>query len=261
MDEIALTTPQFSNVSYDLLEKIGSVQWPVNIENQTGTPILHKDKFVRGKGRFTITKFIGSKDAVSEEYPFVLTTVRNLYQYNCSNNTRKSFNSLWYERDVLEICKEDAEKLNITDGSLVIIKSKKGAVTLNAKISDRVMSGVAATTFHFPEFKTNILTSEYADWSTETPEYKVTAVSINKADAPFASRDFKPLLKGNDEIKSMFLDICRIFSAYPIDAAAGEVQTHIDKYWEPFLRIKLLEIYGGSESNFKTVIKKVIENL
>ncbi len=261
MDEIALTTPQFSNVSYDLLEKIGSVQWPVNIENQTGTPILHKDKFVRGKGRFTITKFIGSKDAVSEEYPFVLTTVRNLYQYNCSNNTRKSFNSLWYERDVLEICQEDAEKLNITDGSLVIIKSKKGAVTLNAKISDRVMSGVAATTFHFPEFKTNILTSEYADWSTETPEYKVTAVSINKADAPFASRDFKPLLKGNDEIKSMFLDICRIFSAYPIDAAAGEVQTHIDKYWEPFLRIKLLEIYGGSESNFKTVIKKVIENL
>ncbi len=261
MDEIALTTPQFSNSSYDLLEKIRSVQWPVNIENQTGTPILHKDKFVRGKGKFTITKFIGSKDAVSEEYPFILTTVRNLYQYNCSNNTRKSFNSLWYERDVLEICKEDAEKLDISDGSLVIIKSKKGTVTLNAKISDRVMSGVVATTFHFPELKTNVLTSEYADWSTETPEYKVTAVSINKAETPFVSRDFKPLLNGTNEIKSMFLDICRIFSPYPIDAAADEVKNHIEKYWEQGLILKLFEIYGINKNNFKTVIKDVIGSI
>ncbi len=261
MNEIALTTPQFAGVSYDLLEKNGSMQWPVNAENSGGTPILHKDKFARGKGRFMITKFIGSKDAVSEEYPFILTTVRNLYQYNCSNNTRRSFNSLWYGRDVIEVCGEDAEKLDIKDGNLVLVKSKKGAVTLNAKISGRVMPGVVATTFHFPEFKTNILTSEYADWSTETPEYKVTAVSISKAEGPFASREFKPLLKGNDEIKSMFLDICRIFSPYPADIAAGEVQNHIDKYWEPVLRIKLFEIYGGNEINFKTVIKEVIGNL
>ena len=262
MDEIAHTTPQFSGLSYyDLLDKKGSAQWPVNAENPDGTPILHKDKFVRGRGRFTITKFIGSKDSISEEYPFILTTVRNLYQYNCSNNTRKSFNSMWYGRDILEISKEDAEKLSIADGGLVTVKSKKGSVTLNAKIGERVMKGVVATTFHFPELKTNVLTSEYADWSTETPEYKVTAVSISKADAPFASREFKPLLKGSDEIKSMFLDICRIFSPYPPDTAAEEIQSHINKYWEPFLRIKLFEIYGAGENNFKTVIKKVIENL
>jgi formate dehydrogenase major subunit len=143
----------------------------------------------------------------------------------------------------------------------VTVKSKKGSVTLNAKTGERVMKGVVATTFHFPELKTNVLTSEYADWSTETPEYKVTAVSISKADAPFASREFKPLLKGSDEIKSMFLDICRIFSPYPPDTAAEEIQSHINKYWEPFLRMKLFEIYGAGENNFKTVIKKVIENL
>lgn len=260
MDEIAQTVTQFSGLSYDLLDKNGSAQWPVNADNPNGTPILHKDKFARGKGRFTITKFIGSKDSVSEEYPFILTTVRNLYQYNCSNNTRKSFNSLWYGQDVLEISKEDAEKLSIADGALVTVKSKKGSVTLNAKISERVMKGVTATTFHFPEFKTNVLTSEYADWSTETPEYKVTAVSISKADVPFASREFKPLFQGNEEIKSMFLDICRIFSPYPPDTAAEEIQSHIDKYWEPFLRAKLFEIYGADEGNFKAVIKKVIEN-
>ncbi|MHB1546982.1 MAG: formate dehydrogenase subunit alpha [bacterium] len=261
MDEIARSTPQFSGISYDLLEKKGSAQWPVNTENPEGTAVLHRDKFTRGKGKFTITKFIGSKDAISKEYPFILTTVRNLYQYNCSNNTRRSHNSLWYGRDVLEICPEDAEKFDITDGGLILVRSKKGAVTLNAKITGRMMPGVVATTFHFPEFKTNILTSEYADWSTETPEYKVTAVSISKAGAPFASRDFKPLLKGNDEIKSMFLDICRIFSPYPIDVAAEEVQVHIDKYWEPVLRLKLFEIYGINENNFKSVVKEVIGNL
>ncbi len=136
-----------------------------------------------------------------------------------------------------------------------------GGVSKSGKISGRVIQGVVTTTFHFPEFKTNILTSEYADWSTETPEYKVTAVSLNKAERPFASREFKPLLKGNDEIKSMFLDICRIFSPYPLDVAAEEVQNHIDKYWEPVLRMKLFEIYGSNESNFKTVIKEVIGNL
>jgi Uncharacterized anaerobic dehydrogenase len=103
---------------------------------------------------------------------------------------------MWYGRDILEISKEDAEKLSIADGGLVTVKSKKGSVTLNAKIGERVMKGVVATTFHFPELKTNVLTSEYADWSTETPEYKVTAVSISKADAPFASREFKPLFQG-----------------------------------------------------------------
>jgi formate dehydrogenase major subunit len=261
MDEIAQTTPQFSGLSYDLLEKKDSVQWPVNAENQEGTPVLHKDRFIRGKGRFAITKFIGSKDAVSEEYPFILTTVRNLYQYNCSNNTRRSHNSLWYGQDILEICAEDAEKLDIADAGMVLIKSKKGAVTLNVKISGRVMPGIVATTFHFPEFKTNILTSEYADWSTETPEYKVTAVSITKADAPFISRELKLLFKGNDEIESMFLDICKIFSPYPTDIAVKEIQTHIYKYWEPFLRIKLFEIFKTDENNFKIAIKKVIENL
>ena len=258
MDEIAITTPQFSELSHELLDKKGSVQWPVNSENPEGTPVLHTEKFVRGKGRFTITKHIGSKDFISEEYPFILTTVRNLYQYNCSNNTRRSFNSLWYGQDVLEISKEDAEILSIADGSLVTVKSKKGSVTLNAKISKRVMKGVVATTFHFPELKTNVLTSEYADWSTETPEYKVTAVAISKADAPFASRNYNPLFKGDEEIKSMFLDICKIFAPYPPEIAAEEIQNHVNKYWEPFLRKKLFEIYACDENSFKTAIKKAI---
>lgn len=260
MEEIAMTTPQFSGFNYDLAETKASVQWPVNNENPEGTEVLHKNGFVSGKGKFSITKFIGSKDSKSEEFPFILTTVRNLYHYNCSNNTRRSRNSMWYDKDVLEICADDAEKLRINDGDTVLIKSKKGAVTLNAKISARVMPGLVATTFHFPEFKTNILTSDYADWSTETPEYKVTAVSICKSDTSYASREYRPLIKEADEIKSIFLDICRIFSLYPTNIAVNEVQAHLNKYWEPSLRLKLFEIYGSNENNFNAVIRKVIQN-
>lgn len=248
MDEIAALTPQFSVLSYNKIDELGSVQWPVNENAPDGTPVLHKDSFVRGEGRFTITKHIGSKDAVSEKYPFILTTVRNLFQYNCSNNTRKSENSIWYGEDILEIGKEDARKLNIKDNELVLIESKKGAITLKAKISLRVMPSIVATTFHFPEYRTNILTSEYSDWSTETPEYKVTAVSVKKTDKPYISKEFRPLILGDEEIISMFNDICLIFSPYPTDIAINEIKNHIKKYWGHYLIESLLNI-----KNIKTI--------
>lgn len=258
MDEIALLTPQFSGLTYELLDKKGSIQWPVNKNNPEGTEIMHKDVFSRGKGRFSITKHIGSKDAISDKYPFILTTVRNLFQYNCSNNTRKSSNSMWYGSDVLEICPEDSVRLNLNDGDLVLIESKTGSVTLNAKISKRVMPGVVATTFHFPEFKTNILTSEYSDWSTETPEYKVTAVSIKKSEKQFASREFIPLTGGDSEILDMVKDICRIFSPYPQDAAINEITGHIEKYWEPYLRERLTRLIGGENRDIVPALKKFL---
>jgi formate dehydrogenase major subunit len=242
MDEIASLVPQFSGLNYNKLDESGGIQWPVNKNAPDGTPVLHKDSFVRGKGRFMITKYIGSKDAVSEKYPLILTTVRNLFQYNCSNNTRKSENNIWYGEDILEISVEDAKKIDINDNGLVLIESKKGAVTLKAKISSRVMPGVVATTFHFPEFRTNILTSEYSDWSTETPEYKVTAVSVKKADKPYMSKEFRPLISGDGEIAGMFNDICLIFSPYPADIATYEIKNHIKKYWEPYLIERLINI-------------------
>ncbi len=250
MDEIAALTPQFSGLSYKKMERYeGGIQWPVMENAPDGTPVLHKGGFAGGKGRFIITKYIGSKDVVSEKYPFILTTVRNLFQYNCSNNTRKSENNIWYGEDILEIDKEDAEKLDIKDNGLVLIESKKGAVTLKAKISRRVMPGLVATTFHFPEYRTNILTSEYSDWSTETPEYKVTAVSVKKTSEPYASKEFRPLVSGDDEIAGMFNDICLIFSPYPADIAAYEIKKHIEKYWEPYLIERLLNISAENIKN------------
>ncbi|MCL5673101.1 MAG: formate dehydrogenase subunit delta [Deltaproteobacteria bacterium] len=235
MDEIARLTPSFSSVSYEKLNKKPySIQWPCNENTLNGTDILHKDAFIGGKGRFVITSFIGSKDYTTAEYPFILTTVRNLFQYNSSNNTRRTENSAWYNEDYLEINEEDAKRLNINNGDIVLIESKKGKITLTAKISGRVMKGIVATTFHFPEFKTNILTSDYSDWSTETPEYKVTAVNIKKIEKnkKEASTEYKFTESYNDEVLRMFKDIVLIFKDYPEDIAVQEITAHIKKYWE-----------------------------
>ncbi|MHB1679141.1 MAG: formate dehydrogenase subunit delta [bacterium] len=272
MDEIARLTPSFASVSYEKLNKKPySIQWPCNESAPNGTDILHKDAFIKGKGRFIITSFIGSKDYTTAEYPFILTTVRNLFQYNCSNNTRRTGNNIWYDEDYLEINEEDAKKLNINNGDIVLIESKKGKITLTAKISGRVMKGIVATTFHFPEFKTNILTSDYSDWSTETPEYKVTAVNIKKIEKvnnvnnkendkidknyndskngknnnninKESSNDYKQIETYDDEVIRMFKDLIRIFGAYPEDIAVKEIAAHIKKYWEQNLIEKLVEL-------------------
>ncbi|MHB1646028.1 MAG: formate dehydrogenase subunit delta [bacterium] len=283
MDEIARLTPSFALVSYEKLNKKPySVQWPCNENTPNGTDILHKDAFIGGKGRFVITSFIGSKDYTTAEYPFILTTVRNLFQYNSSNNTRRTENSAWYDEDYLEINEEDAKRLNINNGDILLIESKKGKITLTAKISGRVMKGIVATTFHFPEFKTNILTSDYSDWSTETPEYKVTAVNIkriekvnnvnninNKAKDKIgknyynnskngknnnninkeSSNDYKQTETYDDEVIRMFKDLIRIFGVYPEDIAVKEITAHIKKYWEQNLIERLVEINKNNNYN------------
>ncbi len=272
MEEIAKLTPSFSGVNYDKLSRLGSLQWPCTEDNPFGTEILHKDKFIRGKGRFIITSYIGSKNSVSKKYPYILTTVRNLFQYNCSNNTRRTENSVWYNKDILEISREDAKDLNINDGDTALIESRKGKVTLTAKISGRVKQGVVATTFHFPEYKTNVLTSDYSDWSTETPEYKVTAVSVKKygdnklyasdgynADEPLQclSNDKNKTAYGGEIIR-MFYNLVLIFAPYPEDSAINEITGHIKKYWERRLIEKLIYISENENCFNEEAVQSIV---
>ncbi|MEZ0361862.1 MAG: formate dehydrogenase subunit alpha [Hydrogenobacter sp.] len=178
MDEIARLTPSFAGVSYEKLERLGSIQWPCNEKAPEGTPIMHKDGFVRGKGMFHITAFVPSPERTTERYPLLLTTGRTLFQYNVGTQTRRTPNIFWYKEDVLEIHPHDAQQRGIKDGDYVKLESRKGWVILKAKISDRVAPGVVYTTFHFPEINTNVVTTDYSDWATNCPEYKVTAVQV-----------------------------------------------------------------------------------
>jgi formate dehydrogenase major subunit len=180
MDEIAQLTPTFRNVSYELLERVGSVQWPCNDAAPTGTPIMHVDRFARGKGKFMLTEYVPTDERTGPNFPLLLTTGRILSQYNVGAQTRRTQNSLWHEEDVLEIHPFDAESRGIREGDLVGIASRAGEISLRAHVSDRMQPGVVYTTFHHPETGANVVTTDHSDWATNCPEYKVTAVQVRR---------------------------------------------------------------------------------
>jgi formate dehydrogenase major subunit len=178
MDEIALTTPTFEGVSFELLDRVGSVQWPCNAKAPLGTPIMHQGEFVRGKGRFMPTNYVPTKERSTRKFPLILTTGRILSQYNVGAQTRRTANVAWHPEDVLEIHPHDAEVRGINDGDRVTLASRVGQTSLRARISDRMPVGVVYTTFHHPVTGANVVTTEHSDWATNCPEYKVTAVQV-----------------------------------------------------------------------------------
>jgi len=184
MDEIARLTPTFAGVSYEKLDRLGSVQWPCNDKAPEGTPVMHVGGVARGKGRFMITEFVPTEERTTPRFPLLLTTGRILSQYNVGAQTRRTSNVVWHEEDLLEIHPHDAEYRGIEDGDLVALMSRAGETTLRAHLTERMQPGVVYTTFHHPESGANVVTTEFTDWATDCPEYKVTAVEIRKTSRP-----------------------------------------------------------------------------
>ncbi|MFT6775995.1 MAG: formate dehydrogenase major subunit [Paracoccaceae bacterium] len=184
MDEVAATTPSFAGVSYALLEAKGSVQWPCNPGAPEGTPVMHVDGFVRGKGRFIVTEYIATEERTGARFPLLLTTGRILSQYNVGAQTRRTENVVWHDGDRLEIHPHDAEVRGVKDGDWVRLASRSGDTSLRATITDRVSPGVVYTTFHHPDTQANVITTDFSDWATNCPEYKVTAVQVAPSNGP-----------------------------------------------------------------------------
>ena len=180
MDEIARVTPTFTGVSYAKLDALGSVQWPCNDAAPEGTPLMHVDRFVRGKGNFIVTEFVPTEERVNARFPLILTTGRILSQYNVGAQTRRTENVSWHEEDLLEIHPFDASERGIVEGDLVAIQSRSGEVSLRARVTERMQPGVVYTTFHHPNSGANVITTDYSDWATNCPEYKVTAVEVRR---------------------------------------------------------------------------------
>jgi formate dehydrogenase major subunit len=184
MDEIARLTPTFAGVSFEKLDKLGSVQWPCNEKAPEGTPVMHIGGFVRGKGKFVITEYIPTDERTGPRFPLLLTTGRILSQYNVGAQTRRTANVAWHEEDRLEMHPHDAEQRGIRDGDWVKLASRAGETSLRALITERVAPGVVYTTFHHPTTQANVVTTEFSDWATNCPEYKVTAVQVAPSNGP-----------------------------------------------------------------------------
>ena len=180
MDEIAALTPTFKGVSFKKLDEFGSIQWPCNDEYPTGTPTMHIDGFVRGKGKFFITQYVPTTEKVNAKYPLILTTGRILSQYNVGAQTRRTKNVAWHHEDVVEIHPHDAQERGIKEGDWIGVMSRAGETVLRAKLTERVQPGIIYTTFHHPQSGANVITTDNSDWATNCPEFKVTAVQVTR---------------------------------------------------------------------------------
>ncbi|SFM89263.1 formate dehydrogenase major subunit [Thermodesulforhabdus norvegica] len=180
-EEIRKVTPQYAGITYKRIEKCG-IQWPCPSEDHPGTPILHVGKIARGRGLLTPIEYRPPVEQPDSEFPFVLTTGRNYYHYHTGTMTRRSRVSNYYVPEpYLEMNPYDAEEMGISDGEVVKVMSRRGEIAVKVKISDRVKRGEVFSTFHFSEAAANILTIAELDPVAKIPEFKVTAVRIEKA--------------------------------------------------------------------------------
>lgn len=182
MEEIGRLTPSFAGISFERLEK-GSIQWPCISPDHPGTPILHTERFntPTGKGRFSPLKHKPSAELPDEEYPLLLTTGRSLYHFHLAMTRRVDGLMALHPEEQIWLHPSDASKYGIANGDKVRVISKRGEVTTKARVTEEVAPGTAFMTFHFYEVPTNILTNQALCPIAKTPEYKVTAIRVEKA--------------------------------------------------------------------------------
>ena len=181
MDEIASLTPSYGGISYARLDERG-IQWPCPDADHPGTPYLHKERFVRGKGKFHVTPYVPPPEMPDGEYPFILTTGRMLYHYHGVLSRKSEGLSTMAPAPTIDIGREDARKLGIdADGAMVSVESRRGRIEARARITDDLQEGLVFMTFHFREAAVNNLTLAALDPVAKIPGYKVCAVKIRKA--------------------------------------------------------------------------------
>jgi formate dehydrogenase major subunit len=181
LEEISQIVPFFAGITWERLGKNG-LQWPV-APDRTDTKILHTVDFKRGKGKFEFNAWEETVELTehAKDYPYILTTNRELEHYNCGAMTRRTANEQILQDDYLMINPNDAKSHLINDGDYVCLESPRGKVDVKARITDEVKEGILSTTFHFPEIMINNLTGDVHDSEAMCPEYKVVAVRIRKS--------------------------------------------------------------------------------
>ena len=181
LKEISQIVPFFAGVTWDRLGTKG-LQWPVKPDGED-TKLLHTETFTRGKGSFANFDFVESHEieTYGKDYPYIITTNRELEHYNCGTMTRRTGNVAILTEDVLLINPADAAKELINDGDFVCVESPRGKVDIKAKITDEVLPGILSSTFHFPEIMLNNITSDEHCSEAKCPEYKVVSCKIRKS--------------------------------------------------------------------------------
>ncbi|MBK5297994.1 MAG: formate dehydrogenase subunit alpha [Vicinamibacteria bacterium] len=179
-DEVRRVWPDVAGISYARLEREG-LRWPCPSEDHPGTDILHRDTFTHGtRARLEPIVFEPTPERVDAAFPFLLTTGRTLYQFNAGTMTGRTPNNVLRPTDVLEMAPADADRLALHEGDAVRLASRYGTATLPLRVAEGVKPGMLFATFHTREVFLNQVTGPNRDRATGAPEYKVTAVRVER---------------------------------------------------------------------------------
>ncbi len=182
MAEIAALTPIYAGVTHERLERGDRLQWPVKDSSHTGAPILHVGQFSRGRGRFTPIDHIPPAEMPDDDFPMLLSTGRVLYHWHGGEMTRRAQGLVQvYDRSLIELNPQDAEKLGVDGHKHLRVTSRRGSIEAEAWVTDRVPPGMIYANFHFPEASANQLTIAALDPVAKIPEYKICAVKVELA--------------------------------------------------------------------------------
>ncbi|MBI3933554.1 MAG: formate dehydrogenase subunit alpha [Acidobacteria bacterium] len=179
-DEVRAVWPKGKGITYDRIEEAG-LHWPCSAEDHPGTQVLHIEAFASGKrAPLQCIEFTPTTETITEDFPFLLTTGRTLYQFNAGTMTLRTPNVTLHAEDFLDVSPQDAGRLELSNGQRVRLVSRYGQTELAVRISDNVRPGQLFATFHTAQVSLNFVTSPHRDRQVDTPEYKVTAVRIEK---------------------------------------------------------------------------------
>jgi predicted molibdopterin-dependent oxidoreductase YjgC len=183
MNEVNALTPSYAGVTHERLEKGERLHWPVKSIEHAGTPILHIGQFPRGKGKFAPIDHVPPAELPDDDYPYLLSTGRVLYHWHGGEMTRRAEGLMAiYGQALIEVNPDDAIKLGLNGVKRVRVTSRRGSIEAEAWITDRVPPGMVYANFHFPEANANELTQASLDPVAKIPEYKISAVRVERAE-------------------------------------------------------------------------------
>lgn len=181
MDELASVSPIYGGMSFERLGSNGGLLWPCPDAEHSGTEFLHSGKFTKGKGSFTAIDFIEPNEMPDDEYPFILSTGRLMFHYHTGTMTRRTpVLASEVSTGSVEINPEDAERLSISNGEMIKVRSRRGEIEIQAQVTDKIQKGMIFIPFHFAECAANLLTNPALDPKAKIPELKVCSAQVEK---------------------------------------------------------------------------------
>ena len=179
--EVNRLVPQYAGITFQRLQRGEKLQWPCPNPEHPGTKFLHRDRFTRGLGKFLAIDYIPPAEWPDDQYPFLLSTGRLLYHYHTGSMSRRTDALPKYvPGPFMEMHALDMKKLGVSEDEEVKVSTRRGAITIKARQSERVDTGSVFITFHFAEAAANLLTNDAFDPVAKIPEYKVAACQIEK---------------------------------------------------------------------------------